>query len=163
MPVPDAPLSARDIIQALNLQELQPEGGYWGPRYRAPLTSSAGECACGSILYLITPETFSHFHCLTVDEIFHFCAGFPVEQLVLTPEGTMQRVILGPDIVAGHVPVSIVPAGCWQAARLVGDGAYALLGATTVPAYTDDCVAHAAADTLAQRWPEHAKDILRFA
>lgn len=156
--------TADDIIRELGLQPLEPEGGHWAPAYRSQLTDSNGQCACGSILYLVTPESFSHFHKLTVDEIFHFCAGDPVEQIIIAPDGSTQVVRLGADMrVKGTRPVSVVPAGCWQAARLADGGAYALLAATTVPGYTDDCVTHAAAADLAKLWPAHEAEIMRFA
>lgn len=153
--------SADDLIKALQMQALEPEGGYWCPVYRSQNTD--GQCACGSILYLVTPESFSHFHKLTVDEIFHFCAGDPVEQIIIAPDGTMRITRLGQDIAGkGESPVSVVPAGCWQAVRLCDGGEYALLSATTVPGYTDECVTHASAKELAGQYPEHMGAILRF-
>lgn len=155
--------SANDLITALKMQALEPEGGYWCPVYRSQHKDGMGQCACGSILYLVTPETFSHFHKLTVDEIFHFCAGDPVEQIIIAPDGTVRVTILGQDI-AGHgeSPVSVVPAGCWQAAKLVSGCEYALLSATTVPGYMDDCVTHASAEELAGQYPGNEMEILRF-
>ena len=156
--------TADDIIRELGLQPLEPEGGHWAPVYRSRQVDSNGRCAYGSILYLVTPESFSHFHKLTVDEIFHFCDGDPVEQVIIAPDGAMQVVRLGGDLrVSGTRPVSVVPAGCWQAARLVSGGSHALLAATTVPGYTDDCVQHAAAADLARIWPAHEAEIMRFA
>ena len=155
--------SAEAIIRALDMQALVPEGGYWCPGYRSAHADASGACACGSILYLITPESFSHFHRLTVDEIFHFCAGDAVEQIVITPDGVLRLVTLGANIAGGHVPMSVVPAGSWQAARLVPGGSHALLAATTVPGYTDDCVTHASADEVAAQFAAHHREIMRFA
>lgn len=156
--------TADEIVRALQMQALEPEGGYWRPVYRSQLADGNGQCACGSILYLVTPDSFSHFHKLTVDEIFHFCSGDPVEQIILKPDGTMHMVVLGADPVGkGHQPVSVVPAGCWQAARLLEGGRHALLAATTVPGYTDQCVTHCAAQKLATEHPAFAGEIMRFA
>lgn len=155
--------SVQQIIDAFNMQKLEPEGGYWAPCYRSSLTSTAYKCACGSILYLITPDTFSHFHKLTSDEIFHFCAGSPVEQLILSPDGKAELAIMGTNFTHHEKPVSIVPAEHWQAARLVPGGNFALLAATTVPAYTDECVKHASTAELVQLFPRHKKEIVKFA
>lgn len=154
--------SVQQIIDIFKMEKLEPEGGYWAPCYRSSLTSAANACACGSILYLITPDTFSHFHKLTSDEIFHFCAGDAVEQLILSPDGKALQTILGTNFSNSEKPVSIVSAGHWQAARLAPGGTFALLAATTIPAYTEDCVQHASAMEISQIFPRYKSEILQF-
>ena len=55
--------------------------------------------------------------------------------LQLWPDGTGRELVLGADILAGHVPQLVVPAGVWQGTRLVGDSGFALLGCTVAPGF----------------------------
>lgn len=149
------------IIHKFAMQPLQPEGGYWCPVYRSSFQQDF--CVCGSILYLMTKDSFSHFHCLTSDEIFHFCAGDAVEQIIIKSKSEIQITRLGSDLINSDlVPMSIVPANSWQAAKLLTGGEYALLAATTIPGYTDDCIKYASAKELAEIFQEYKEDILRF-
>lgn len=150
------------IIKKLEMQELKPEGGYWCPQYRSSLTDKNDNFVCGSILYLITPESFSHFHKLTADEIFYFCSGDAIEQIIISPDGKCTKILLGADIFNNESVISVVKAGCWQAAKLVSGGEYALLSATTIPAYVDGCVEHANANEISNLYPLYKEDIMKY-
>jgi len=124
------------------------EGGYFVETYRSadPLPASAlparyggARAASTAIYYLLTPDTFSAMHRLASDEIFHFYLGDPVEMLHLHPDGSHERVVIGPDLEAGHRPQVVVPRDVWQGARLIPGGRHALLGTTVAPGfdYTD--------------------------
>ncbi|GAB3157598.1 hypothetical protein GCM10027258_66790 [Amycolatopsis stemonae] len=80
--------------------------------------------------------------------------------LLLHPDGSVERPVLGTDVAAGQRPQVVVPAGTWQAT--VTRGAWSLLGTVVVPPYTDDCIEFAPASELAARYPEAAADLRAF-
>ena len=61
-------------------------------------------------------------HRLPGDEIFHFYLGDPVEMLQLRPDGTGEVLILGPDILHGMRPQTVVAGGVWQGSQLAAGG-----------------------------------------
>jgi predicted cupin superfamily sugar epimerase len=137
------------------------EGGFFRETYRCDETPSGvppryqGKRAFGTaIYYLLTPETFSHMHRLDSDEIFHFYAGDPVEQLILRPDGNADTVLLGTDLLAGQVPQHVVPRTVWQGARLAPGGDWALLGCTVAPSFEFIDYHHGARSSLLQGWPK---------
>lgn len=142
--MPDPPVDAQYLKDALGLKPLPEEGGFFVETYRADSRLSPaclggdydGERALSTaIYYLLTPDTFSAMHRLRSDEIFHFYLGDPVEMLQLHPNGRIEEIVLGNDIRARHRQQVLVPAGTWQGAVLVDGGSYALLGTTVAPAF----------------------------
>lgn len=106
---------ARQVIAALGLAPLPREGGYFRVTWRT---------AAGSAIYfLLTDDAggFSALHRLKTDELWHFHAGDPIEQVQLDPRtGAAQRLLLGADIAAGQQPQIVAPGGVWQGSRLAG-------------------------------------------
>ena len=88
-----------------------------------------------AIYYLLTPETFSAFHRLPTDEIFHFYLGDPVTMLQLHPDGSHKFITLGTDLLADQKPQVVVPRGTWQGSFLNKGGEFALMGATVSPGF----------------------------
>jgi predicted cupin superfamily sugar epimerase len=136
--------AAAAIIERLGLVPHPKEGGYFRETYRAdqslavaalPARYGSDRAASTAIYYLLTPDSYSALHRLASDEVFHFYAGDPVEQLRLHPDGRGEIVVLGVDLAAGMRPQSLVPRGVWQGARLVPGGRYALLGCTVAPGF----------------------------
>src|SRR6476620_9324633 len=136
--------SAKQIIDRLGLVPLTIEGGYFRETYRSELAVPTGALPAAyagdrnvstCIYYLLTPETYSAIHRVKSDEIFHFYAGDSVEMLQLWPDGSGRIVIISNDLVAGHEPQHVVPAGVWQGCRLKPGGAWALMGCTVAPGF----------------------------
>ena len=67
--------------------------------------------------------------------MFHFYLGDPVEQWRLHPDGRVERVVLGGDMLGGQVVQSVAPRGAWQGSRLCPGGRFALLGTTMAPGF----------------------------
>ncbi len=138
-------LTAEEVIKTLNLEKHPTEGGYFLETYRSKeiVTDKVrGKRSYSTaIYYMLTDEAdvFSEMHRLSVDEIFHFYLGDPVEMLHLYPDGRGERLIFGNDIKAGMRPQVLIPAGVWQGARLLPGGKFALMGTTVAPGfeYTD--------------------------
>lgn len=153
------PSSAAEIIAALQLEPLLPEGGFFRRTYTSAATLGDGRALGSAIYFLITPDGFSALHTLATDELWHFYAGDPVEHLMLAPDGTAVRTILGVDFARGHQPQLVVPGGLCQGARLARGGAWALLGCTLAPAWDDREFILGDRDALSVRYPAWTDDI----
>ena len=160
------------IIQKLNLIPLAGEGGLFAETYRSAQTIPAealperyggrSKPFGTAIFYLLSndPDSFSAFHRLLSDEVYHFYLGDPLALTLLHPDGTSQTVTMGQDLLNGQQLQVVVPAGVWQGSRLAAGGAYALLGTTMAPGFTpEDYESGQQADLLA-RYPQEKERIL---
>ena len=138
-----------DFITHLGLQPLPVEGGRFAQSWRSETESA--------IYYLLESPAFSAPHRLDRLEIWSFHAGAPAAMLLLHPDSSVTRPVLGLDVAAGERPQVAVRAGTWQAT--VTRGSWSLLGTVVVPPYTDDCVEFASAETLAAQYPSAAEDL----
>jgi uncharacterized protein len=159
-------LTAQQVIDRLELEPHEAEGGYFRETYRSPLRHPASALpseydgernASTAIYYFLTPETFSAIHRVRSDEVFHFYAGDPVEMLQLRQDGGSEIVLIGSDLAAGHLPQVVVPAGVWQGCRLVPGGRWALMGCTVAPGFEFADFEAAKRDQLLRGYPEQAE------
>ena len=127
---------AADLIETLGLQP-HPEGGWFREVYRSTdvvTRDGAARDALTSIYYLLAAGQLSRWHVVTLDEVWHFHEGEPLELLTCDPRGGRVEVLkLGPVASDGARPQHVVPRGVWQAARPTG--AYALVGCTVAPGF----------------------------
>lgn len=163
---------AAAIIARLGLVPHPREGGYFRETYRAGEAVAADALAgryagaralSTAIYYLLTPATFSALHRLASDEVFHFYAGDPVEQLRLHPDGRGEIAVIGNDLAAGMRPQAVVPRGVWQGACLAPGGRYALLGCTVAPGFDDADYEVGDGAALAAAYPAFAARIATLA
>lgn len=152
-------LTAETVIELLGLTPLAGEGGLCRQTYVSGVKTWSGEAAGTAIYYLLRETSFSHFHRLTGDEVYHFYLGDPVELTELKPDGTASVTVLGQDLSAGEQVQHLVPAGNWQGSRLAEGGKWALLGTTMCPGYTDSCYEHGDAEKLSSEYPQMAEMI----
>ena len=160
-------MTPSEVIRALGLEPLNIEGGYYRETYRStlsvpkhalPQTYSSGHSFC----YLLTPDTFSHLHRLTGDELFHFYLGDPVAMLQLFPDRSSTVLTLGQDITAGQHLQTVVPGGVWQGMTLAGGGEWALLGTTVSPGFEFEDYRHGNRDELIAMYPDHREMITKL-
>ncbi|HEU4840370.1 MAG TPA: cupin domain-containing protein [Ilumatobacteraceae bacterium] len=150
-------MNADEVIARFGLVPLVAEGGFVN-RYWPSADDT--EVAPGSaIWFLVTdaPDGCSRFHRLTIDEIWHRYLGDPAELVLLDPDGSSRRVLLGDDLAAGHELVVVVPAGTWMACRTTRD--WSLLGTTMAPGFTPGCFEAGTATDLVAGWPQEAAAI----
>ena len=141
--------SPEDFITHLGLQPLPVEGGRFAQSWRGDAGSA--------IYYLLVAPEHSAPHRLDRVEVFVHHAGAPAAMLLLHPDGSVTRPVLGIDVARGESPQVVVPAGTWQAT--VTRGAWSLLGTVVVPPYIDDCVEFATPEALAAEYPSAAADL----
>lgn len=126
-------LNAEALIALLGLAP-HPEGGHFRETFRDSATLPSGRAASTAIYYLLRRGERSHWHRVDAAETWHWYAGAPL-LLRVAPAGddVPEDHRLGADFMAGERPQVVVPAGCWQAARSLGD--YTLVGCTVAPAF----------------------------
>ncbi|MEZ5357866.1 MAG: cupin domain-containing protein [Candidatus Zixiibacteriota bacterium] len=158
--------TAAEIIALLKLQPHPHEGGYFYETYRCdevidrdclPGRYDGSRTISTAIYYLLTPDTYSAWHRLRSDEIFHFYLGDPVTMFNLFPDGSSKIITLGQDIMAGQQVQVVVPKGTWQGAILAEGGQFALLGTTVAPGFEYDdygVPSDAEVEMLVSQFPE---------
>jgi len=124
---------AAELIETLQLKP-HPEGGYYREVFRSPEVvvpaDQRGErSALTTIYFLLTDDTYSRWHRVRSDEVWHLYEGGPLEVMELDAEC---RDLSTFDV----APVHVVPAGRWQAARSLGS--YTLVGCTVGPGFEFD-------------------------
>jgi predicted cupin superfamily sugar epimerase len=124
-------LSAAEIIQLLDLKP-HPEGGHFRQTF-CDRAEVAGRAASTAIYFLLARGERSHWHRVDAAEGWHYYAGAPLELVMAHDDGTIERVRLGNDLLAGERPQAVVPAHVWQAAMSLGD--WTLIGATVAPGF----------------------------
>jgi len=129
------------IIKVLDLQP-HPEGGFFRETYRSQgvinedslsvdYSGSRNNSTC--IYFLLTSDSFSAFHRIKQDEIWHFYDGSPLTLYLISPEGDYSTVVVGRELDEGHVPQYVVPGGYWFGATVEKE--YSLVGCTVSPGF----------------------------
>jgi len=158
------PRRAAELIEALRLVP-HPEGGFYREVFRSghsvmPHGARGRRSAVTTIYYVLPEGTYSRWHRVESDEVWHFYEGAPLELLEVSPSGhALRRHRLG-GVAEGTSPVCTIAAANWQAARPLG--AYALVGCTVAPGFEFDDfqlladVPHVA-DVVRSSWPDVAR------
>ena len=123
--------TAAEVIARLELKP-HPEGGHYRETFRDSRRDVDGRSASTAIYFLLARGERSHWHRIDAAEVWHYYAGSALNLQIADDAG--QRCIrLGPDLAAGEVPQTIVPAQAWQAAESSGD--WTLVGCTVAPGF----------------------------
>lgn len=155
-------MDAKSLIDALQLEPLPSEGGYFRRIHTHPATVPGTERPLSSsIYYLLTPDTFSALHRLDMQETYHFHGGDAVEMLLLHPDGTGEKRLLGAVPACGEAPFTVVPAGVWQGSRLApsGSAGYALFSLCCCPGFVWEGFELGPRAALTAQWPAFTGDI----
>lgn len=161
---------SEEIIKKLGL-EPHPEGGYFKETYRSDGTinvDSLDQAYSGSrsystaIYFLLTSETFSAFHKINQDEIWHFYQGSPIELHTIAESGQHEEYLIGNDLAQNQVPQLVVPGGHWFAAKVVDPNSYALVGCTVSPGFDFQDFTLAKRSDLIRKFPAHTELVTAF-
>ena len=125
-------LSLDELVKKFDFVPLVPEGGYVKEMHTGEVVN--GRASYSTILYLMTPESYSNMHKLEDDEVWFYHDGPSVEMLLIYNDHSEIRV-LGKDYEHGECPQILVPAGVWQGAHMKHPGEYTLVSTSVVPAY----------------------------
>ncbi|WP_298533133.1 cupin domain-containing protein [uncultured Algibacter sp.] len=161
---------AKKIANKLNLLP-HPEGGYYKETYRSSGVinqENLGNDFLGErhystcIYFLLTSDTFSAFHRIKQDEIWHFYKGTAIKLHIISAKGLYNNVVIGNDLEKGELPQYVVNAGDWFAAEVISSNAYTLLGCTVSPGFDFKDFELAERHSLTQLFPEHQDIILKL-
>jgi predicted cupin superfamily sugar epimerase len=69
-----------------------------------------------SIYYLLTKDSpIGHFHLNQSDIVHYYHLGSPIQYSLIFPDGTLNTVVMGSDVIAGQCLQLHVPGGVWKA------------------------------------------------
>lgn len=142
-----------------------PEGGFYKETYRSEglLPAYGGErnYATG-IYFLLTSESFSAFHRIKQDEMWHFYDGDPLHLHTISPTGEYKLTVVGRNMEAGEIPQAVVKGGDWFASEVSTTNGYSLVGCTVAPGFDFQDFELAARGALTATYPKHAEVIERL-
>jgi predicted cupin superfamily sugar epimerase len=124
---------AQELIETLALQP-HPEGGWYRQIFKSAdrvtrRSDGADRSALTTVYFLLVEGTFSAWHRVQSDEVWHWYEGEALELLTRTSQDE-------PPVstwLDAHHRVHVVAAREWQAAKPLG--AYALVGCTVGPGF----------------------------
>jgi len=147
-------VDAEDAVRRHGLLP-HPEGGFYRETYRSALTLDLPDgrrrAASTAILYLLPAGTWSTWHRVAADEVWHRYDGGRLRLHLL---GVGTRLLHQGD------PQAIVPAGVWQAAEPVEEAV--LCGCTVAPGFDFADFELGRADELLAAYPDEASLIRRL-
>jgi len=127
-------------------------------------------------MFLITKDSISHFHRLSLDEGWHFYMGDPLRLLPISSSGTLKEIIMGQNnIIQREVEEGkqqqqqqqqqqhlqhAVPAGDWFASTSFGE--YSLVGCTVAPVFEFIDFEMGKKKDLQREFPKHVKTLEKF-
>ena len=150
-------------IKKLQLEQ-HPEGGYFKECYRSgteilkdglPSRYSGNRDAVTSIYFLLKENDVSKFHRLKSDEIWHFYTGSPVTIHIIHPEGTYQKITLGPQIDQNMSFQYAIEPNRWFGATVDDPSSFSLVGCTVAPGFNFNEFELAEQNSLLREFPEH--------
>lgn len=154
--------TADQVVAQLGL-EAHVEGGFFRRTYAAAehprvVTPQGERYLMTSIFYLLTSESpVGHFHRNHSDIVHYFHLGDPVTYYLLQPDGSLQTVVMGSDVLAGETLQLTVPGGVWKASRLAdGRHGYGLISEAVAPGFDYADMTLADRGDLQSRFPDHA-------
>ena len=154
-----------------SLLELEPNAtcGFVRETYRAAQAIAPGGLPApfadgrplGSALYfMVTPAAPVKLHRIRNDQLYHYYLGDPLEVLLLRGKG--ERIVVGPDLRAGHRVQLLIPGNTFHTARIIGAKRWFLGASTEWPGVVPADVELGKADLLTAEFPEVAADVRNF-
>ena len=159
--------TAEYYIKVLELEK-HPEGGWFKEVYRSaeevakehlPERFSGSRHHSTSIYFLLTSDTFSAFHRIKSDELWHFYEGTKVTIYMIDNAGNFSEISLGKDIENGELLQYAVPHGVWFGAKVNKPDTFTLVGCTVAPGFHFDDFELGERTELLRMYPQH-KEII---
>ncbi|MGE0547014.1 MAG: cupin domain-containing protein [Kofleriaceae bacterium] len=140
---------AQQWIDELGLAP-HPEGGFFRETFRSAqrIATPRGDRAASTAIYFLLPEaSFSAFHRVSSDEVWHLYDGALQLHMIDDRGATLVNL-------TQQRPQAVVPAGVWQAARPLGS--HALCGCTVAPGFEFADFELPTTQQLVDQFPQHA-------
>ena len=119
----------------------------------------------GTALYfMVTPDAPVKLHRIKNEQLYHYYFGDPIEVLLLRENGDSELLVVGPNIVGGHMLQLFIPGNTFHTARVTGKRRWFLGASTGWPGVVqrDRDVELGDMEQLAAKYPEAAADIRKF-
>ena len=164
---------AQQFIDRLQLAP-HPEGGYYRRTYQSsinipngslPEVFTGNRLAATAIYFLLTGDSFSAFHRLKVDEMWHFYAGEAVVLHCIYPNGELQTYYLGNPLNNPEASFQVlIPAQTWFSAEVITPAKddFALVGCTLSPGFDFADFELAEKAVLLKAYPQYGELIQRL-
>ncbi len=160
-----------ELIKHYNLLP-HPEGGFFRQTYAAvelifkealPERFEGSRSFSTAIYFLLPTGSFSAFHRIKSDEVWHFYEGCPLNIHVIHPNGDYECLKLGSNLNNGESYQLVVPANSWFASEPIGDnGSFSLVGCTVSPGFDFSDFELAEVAALTNQFPKHIELIRRL-
>ena len=152
-------------ITHFNLQP-HPEGGWYAETYRSEESTTGlperftGARNFSTAIYFLMPgNSFSAFHRIKSDELWHFYDGDMLEVLIIDDQGVLHTIQLGRATDNGQVFQATVHSGQWFASRCSVKDGFSLVGCTVSPGFDFQDFEMADRAELTQQYPQHKEVI----
>ncbi|MEY3059249.1 MAG: hypothetical protein RL000_601 [Bacteroidota bacterium] len=154
----------QSILNHFHFEKLPVEGTFFKQTYKSSLTLEKNTPLSTAMIgmYCNSPSSFSYFHRLTQDEVWHFYFGDPLVLHLFYPDGKTEEIIMGHDFEKGQAIQYTVPAGVWQAGATIEHGVFSVFGCTLSPGFTSSCFLAASRNDLIKQFPHKEKIIQQF-
>lgn len=160
----------QELVSSLDLKN-HPEGGFYKETYRSkgvipeksldqPIQGERSYCT--GIYFLLTSDTFSAFHRINQDEMWHFYEGSSLTIHMIDEQGSYSSQKIGLDFSNGEVPQFIVPKRAWFAAEVNKPDSYSFIGCTVSPGFDFADFELADQNKLSVKFPEQKEVIERL-
>jgi predicted cupin superfamily sugar epimerase len=170
-PLPDT-VTADEIK---NLLKLEPNAtcDFVRETYKSDLTIAPGGLPAPfadgrplgtALIFMVTRDAPVKLHRIENEQLYHYYLGDPIEVLLLRENGDSELVVVGPNIVGGHMLQLYIPGNTFHTARVTGKRRWFLGASTEWPGVVvrDRDVELGDIDQLAAKYPEAAADIRKF-
>lgn len=159
-------ITASELIEIYGLIP-HPEGGYYKETYKSDESipaealpkHGAARSYCTAIYFLLQEGAFSMIHRIKSDEIFHFYLGGPLTIVQISPDGGVEKIILGSDVKGGQKIQHVVPAGCWFGAYPNQGSGFCFVGCTNAPGFEYDDFELGNRGELIKKYPQ-AREVI---
>ena len=161
-------LSAETVVENLRLDR-HVEGGFfrrtYASDYRLQTPTASDRSSMTSIFYLLaTQSPIGHFHINRSDIVHYFHLGDPISYYLIHPDGKLEIVVMGNNLLAGQQLQMTVPGGVWKASQIPADGehGFGLVSEAVSPGfdYTDMTLGYC--DELLELFPQYEELIRRL-
>jgi predicted cupin superfamily sugar epimerase len=150
-------MKVEELIKSLNMKP-HPEGGYFCETYLSEDALENGHKLFSSILFLLQTGEVSHFHQLEEDELWYFQDGNSLLIYEITPEGKLNKISLGRDVVHGEKYQYLVKKGSIFGSVMKNNG-YSLVGCLVSPSFSYEHFKLFTRKELLSLYPEYEEEI----
>lgn len=142
------------------------EGGYFKQTYKSELVVSipngTRRTLSTSILFLLSPDSPSHFHQLSSDEIWYYHFGNPLTVHMIYPDGRYEAVKIGPE--KGQHLQFTVPAGVIFGSSVENNqkDSFSIVSCSVSPGFEYEDFQLFTREELLNRFPNHQEIIYQL-